>query len=581
MNKLRQFWQSFLLLIFRVRPASPDGDAASRITESGPPVDAPTSVGVEQHSGQGWQDRTQFVEPRHARSEPIEAQVEPTETTKPHQPTRPRESPPVEMRPPSARETAAPREARDAPPAQEIESQINRHQRRQLDKWERMHRRLERARMKRDKLVMPKGPEPAKRTRNAVPAPPPLAAALPVVQVPTDPNDRIIADELIEGDGQGNVLFEQSEFWGEFNFRDSILDQLDRYWVYLERMRARDPDAYGFYKAIGATLIPYSSKHINRKFQISHGRKAPEEIDEWKRGIYISPWFHENRPSFGCISVGTDPLTELAEQGKGLNASGEKVYLPKFTYFVKYDRPPPEIQPVRDGDVYKVTIWWDEPWDKKWKKGGGPCEFGVHLSTDGKSIRILRLLDTKMIKVSRKNNNRDFHLIPRREWRIPGFYKEWAKDHGLTAQLFLAHMFSQVVSDFERSNLSMIRVNVARGDLTAVFGVNAQRVPSFFRDRDVTLTDAGFKEPVFHFVRPHLRADGTAVKAHFRGRREFDWAGCHVLITVPGKDHPLLSDCGIAVTDEYWINKRDRKQWMHEPEFGELLARIVRGEKRV
>lgn len=58
MNKPCQFWQFFLLLIFRVRPG-PDGDAVSRITKSEPPVDAPTSLDVEEHSGQGWQGRTQ------------------------------------------------------------------------------------------------------------------------------------------------------------------------------------------------------------------------------------------------------------------------------------------------------------------------------------------------------------------------------------------------------------------------------------------------------------------------------------------------------------------------------------------
>ena len=54
------------------------------------------------------------------------------------------------------------------------------------------------------------------------------------------------------------VLVEESELYGEFNFRDTILGQLDRYWVYLERMRKHDPDSYGFYKQLGATLVPHA-----------------------------------------------------------------------------------------------------------------------------------------------------------------------------------------------------------------------------------------------------------------------------------------------------------------------------------
>jgi len=456
---------------------------------------------------------------------------------------------------------------------------MNRHERRSVD---RELRKLERARIKRDKLVTPKNLELLELTkqhseRKERPTPEPA----PKPQPDCKSNEYLIADELIVGDGQGDVLFKEQEFRGEFHFRDSILDQLDRYWVYLERMKKHDADAYDFYKQIGATLVPYSTTQINQRlYDYEHEKMSSKELKEYKAEIELPSWFKQHRPAFGCIAVGTDPLTEQHEMN---SPDGGAWWSPKFMYFIKYRQPPPELQRKYGGDIYKMTVWWDRPEDKKHMKWGRPSEFGIFISRDGEHMQVLRMLETKLIPVRSKtghyNNgeHRRGHLfdIPQRAWRIPDDYEKWARQYGLTAQLHLSHMFCQLVQKYERSNYSMARVTVHKDDLIAVFGIDPRRTAYFFRDRDVVVHN-GARERVLHFVRPHQRHDGSVVKAHFRGAREFEWAGYHVLVTIPGLDHHFLPDIDIGVSDSYWFKKGQK--YVGEKEIGRALARNIQGE---
>jgi hypothetical protein len=43
----------------------------------------------------------------------------------------------------------------------------------------------------------------------------------------------------------------------------------------------------------------------------------------------------------------------------------------------------------------------------------------------------------------------------------------------------------------------------------------------------------------------------------FRGERDFDWAGYHVKITIPGRDHFLLNEFDVGMSDEEYFVNRD------------------------
>jgi hypothetical protein len=438
-----------------------------------------------------------------------------------------------------------------------------------------MRRALEKARRKRDKLVEPKldhveavaeRPPPALERKQKKKKQKKIEGA-----VIDDPNDILIADELIEGDGQGDVLFEQSEFHGEFNFRDSILDQLERYWFYLERMRRHSGETYDLYRQLGASLVPRCMTGYDRKPQdLFNCKWSSEELERYKAECVLSPWFKKVRPSWGCIAYGTDPRTEEVER----NA---KIVVPRFLYFTKYKRPPPEIQPMPGGTIYKLTVWWDTPLSKNGqRKWGIPNDIPIFVSDDCKQILPLRSLDTRMVRVAKRGNNFDYHLIPQRAWSFPPQYEEWSALFGLTVDLHLPHIFCRTMQDFEECQYSMARVNVLKGDLCANFGINPRRLAYFFRDRDIIVTVSGQRKRIMHYVRPHIREDGTAIRAHFRGAREFSWAGYNVLITIPGRDHFVLPEFNAGTTDAFWIQP-DNKRWVTEKEMGRRLAAVVRG----
>jgi hypothetical protein len=286
----------------------------------------------------------------------------------------------------------------------------------------------------------------------------------------------------------------------------------------------------------------------------------------------LSPWWCAHRPGFGCVTYGITSRIEQDEL-KG-DKGGYKLWVPKFLYFVKYKIPPPEVQPASGGDTYKMTVWWDRPHDPTLKgKGGAPEEYAVWVSSAGDEVRVLPCCKTEMISVPERKNGLLHFDVPQRRWTIPRRYIYWAKRHGTDANTFLSTLFVDAAHAVERSNYSMVRVAVHKGNLTAVFGVEVKRIPYFFQDRDITLTENGVKQRIFHIVRPHVRKTGAAVPFHFRGLHEFSWAGYRVKITVPHRDHLMLPECDVGVIDEHWKKRGER--YLTESQFGARIADVV------
>lgn len=444
-------------------------------------------------------------------------------------------------------------------PRQIVEMSANRKER----------RRLERLRRKHDKFITPKGPTPiaVSRPKKDVTAVKP--ERVEVIVDDKDNNDLIIDEHHADRGGE-DVLYEQAELYGEFNFRDTILEQLECYFVYLHRMKKKDHDSYHFYKQVGATVLPYiATGSYNR--QREEDKLEQEKHNEEQ--LTLPSWFNQQRPSFGCYVYGADPETEKYETETKLPNSKMEVWVPKFLYFIKYSCPPPEMQPMSGGDIYKMTVWWDRPFDSKRKrKYGVPQEFGIFVSRDGKQVIALRHLDTKMITIRCKRKFKTFE-IPQRAWQIPGEFEEWAKLHGLDVQRFLSNLFIRTIKTHEQSQYSMIRVAATKDDTTAIFSVNVRRTSYFFQDRDIHLNEAGGRKRVFHMVRAHNRKTKSGeidIKFHFRGEREFTWAGYQVAITVPSRDHFMMDEFDVGVEDEFWA--KPGVKYVYQGELGKKLV---------
>ncbi len=119
-----------------------------------------------------------------------------------------------------------------------------------------------------------------------------------------------------------------------FYFRRNILEKLDRYFVYLRRMRRTDIDAYDLYSRVGATVLPGTVM-----FQHS--------------GL-THLWLGGTRPSFGAVHFDFNAGPRDAD-----DHGGSGFIYPEFGYFEKLRGPVPGVELVA-GDIYKVTTYFDD-----------------------------------------------------------------------------------------------------------------------------------------------------------------------------------------------------------------------------
>lgn len=457
---------------------------------------------------------------------------------------------------------------------------------------------LEKARLKHDRWVTPKGelPEPSPRAKiDPTEERLRVEAAGPAIEYsPGDPGEVLMYDKV---DGE-EMLFLERELYGTFHFRDTLLDQLELYWEYLPRMKRHDPDAYALYKRLGATIVPPAKWLLHDGVHPLH-EDEPKGQDTKKE---LTAWWKVHRPAFGCISYGLTPRVEAYENNPpdwripdNNNKKKLSLWVPKFFYFQKYDLPPSDVQPTTGGDVYALTVYWDKPHNSTAKKmkAGVPQEFAVFISNDGSDVHVLKTKKTyyaEPIKVK----NRSYHdgkkgrkkphagraLKVNNRWHYPEVFRQWARENQSDTDIFLCNLFLDTARAFEGTGFCMTRVEVTNGDMAAVFSVDPRRMAYFFRDRDIEVNKDGHRKRIFHMVKPYTRHYANGTVKHFglsfRGENEFDWAGYHVKITIPGRDHFALNEFDVGVSDEeYFVDKEDKglsmgqiadhiHQWMDE-----------------
>ena len=431
---------------------------------------------------------------------------------------------------------------------------------------------LLKARLKHDQFVDPKGPKPPKQPRNKtdIGVSKSTAATQPVENnrdfcdeyppVPptvTSGNTNMVDRYHTTGE---DVLYKESEIYGEFNFRDTILEQLDLYWYYLKRMKARDPDAYGFYKQIGISVLPYAAALRVTYDRIRNNERIEANTGNWdKEDLTIPDFFLRTRPAFGAITYSLNAPDEAEQMAQVMSGAKKVLWAPKFIYFTKYAKPPVDLQVMPPGDIYLVTFWEDHTQRriKALRRGGVPYQFPIWLGNDGK----LRMPKTKTAWNS---------------WQYHEEYRHRAKKAGTDVHTMFGVFFRNMVIDWERANWSTVRVNVHHDGMTASFGVALNRVPYFFQDRDYQVTEDGKRQRIFHVVRAHTRKDGAVVPMHFRGLRNFTWAGYNVSITIPGRDHlDFYREFNVGSLDASAIKRRDRKSLIMLPQLAKRFNQYV------
>ena len=331
-----------------------------------------------------------------------------------------------------------------------------------------------------------------------------------------------------------------------FSLRRTVLDELDAYFPVLRRMEKSDPDAFDLLSKSGIWLCP----------EIKADR------------FELSPWWRDNRPTFGAIVLGCNAETLSYE------INNDKI-VPRFIYFTKFK---PTLAPVgyqrtNLPDVYQVMVYWDgESPDADKRRFSAPIEFGVAIGSDNQ-VGVLRMKLTvdHPIRAKKGSERGQIFHIPVQRWGLPEYFRDWAKENPEAASNvhdFLARTFIMAANFFENAQHQMTEIRIVKNDLTCTFNLDIKQTAQFFRDRDRQPGDR-----IFHIVRAHRRSNGAAVRFHFRGNREFDWHGYHIQITIPGLHKPSLLELDEGAGDDEAIKiMNDKNRWENTKYLGSAIG---------
>lgn len=91
-------------------------------------------------------------------------------------------------------------------------------------------------------------------------------------------------------------------------------------------------------------------------------------------------------------------------------------------------------------------------------------------------------------------------------------------------------------------------VGVRKDGHRVTFSIAPEHTSAYFADRDTVVNVEGKPKKIIHFVREHQRVNGSTVKAHVRGLREFDWKGYHCTVTAPKLNGSLFTAFDLTPT---------------------------------
>lgn len=323
-----------------------------------------------------------------------------------------------------------------------------------------------------------------------------------------------------------------------WNFRGTILDRLDEYFICIRRLRRHDRSAYDLYSRIGFTV---SERWVN-----------PHHPDNQ---IISCP-----RVAFGGVLGAHD-------------GTYDKELIPtSFIYFSKIKRPA-YVERCDGADVYQVRVLYDDRRGREsnWRTDltalGG---YHVALWPDGR-LSLLKEARTLWANVEvRRGRRKERISLPHRQLAYPNWLFQ-GEDR--SPNDFACGIFSLAMQTYVRAT-SRVVVRAQRQSCVAAFGIPLDRAKAFFRDRDATaIARDGRRKRIFHAVVAHDRVrstnDVSHVRAHYRGIRSFDWNGYAIRIVLPELSSLLRYDgTGVEVASD----KPIPKGLMSEGRAGEKIA---------
>ena len=197
------------------------------------------------------------------------------------------------------------------------------------------------------------------------------------------------------------------------------------------------------------------------------------------------------------------------------------------------------------------------PWNVAYQSGA-PYQFGMAFDLEGKLFWV-----HMFITVNRKTGEIKFcdelrvhrHLVPVKshiERRINGPYKKYCTKSWMPAEFLeddrrtieecreMVRNLFIAMHQWWSGRDSRWNVVVKKNGERVTFGVDNDKTPYYFKDRDKTIrTPTGQAKKIVHYVKEHERKYAnktTVIKEHIRGLQEFDWTGYQCKVVSPKLD---------------------------------------------
>lgn len=145
----------------------------------------------------------------------------------------------------------------------------------------------------------------------------------------------------------------------------------------------------------------------------------------------------------------------------------------------------------------------------------------------------LRSVSHRIVHRRRQGGSRA-HTMHQRQWMLPAAFQR--DETSVLSQddrtRFLLCEFRQLLL-WWTGRSEMWSVGLRKGDHRVTFSIDQKHTAAFFADRGRQVSERGHSRKIIHYVAEHQRANGSKVRAHVRGLREFDWRGYHCFVTAP------------------------------------------------
>ena len=214
----------------------------------------------------------------------------------------------------------------------------------------------------------------------------------------------------------------------------------------------------------------------------------------------------------------------------------DKVH-PRFAFAIKADRLPPGVE-LYAGTAYRFGVSYelkaeqfveDSPARMFW------AYCWVVVSPDGVVVvpnelhNVSETITRRRVRTG-ESRRESVHL---RQWGMPTMMKADPDQDQDDFVRYMKLMFRQLLVWWS-GRADRWSVAATRSGQRLTFSIDSKDTPSYFADRDKTAkAPDGSAKKIIHFVREHVRSNGSTVRAHVRGLRIFDWNGCRCTVTAP------------------------------------------------